>query len=91
MTVIKMQSYASIKAQALTTEEVGFMLNVLRQRGMLRLVEGGPPGGMRHEFWTGSMDTGNPSHPRSTSVKVHVSIFYNTGSKGHLHLLPTQL
>lgn len=69
MPAIKMQSYAAIKREALTILEVNTMLDELRHRGLLR-EEKCSQSGIQHLLWYGSMDSGNPAHPRSTSVKV---------------------
>ena len=68
MSPIKMQSYAAIKHEALTTFEVDCLLAMLQHRGLLCYERRG--GLEQHLMWKGSMDSGNPAHPRSTSVKV---------------------
>ena len=68
MPTIKMQSYAAIKHEALTTFEVDCLLAELQRRELLCYEEG--EGLEQHLMWKGSMDSGNPAHPRSTSVKV---------------------
>ncbi len=71
MTVVKMQSYAAIQKQALTIHEVDALLAKLHQRRLLQCMPAGceDPDHV-HVLWKGSMDSGNPAHPRSTSVKV---------------------
>jgi len=69
MPPIKMQSYAAIKHEALTTFEVDCLLAELQRRDLL-CYEFVGEGLEQHLMWKGSMDSGNPAHPRSTSVKV---------------------
>jgi len=78
MPPIKMQSYAAIKHEALTTFEVDCLLAELQRRDLL-CYEFVGEGLEQHLMWKGSMDSGNPAHPRSTSVKVCGWIYLRVG------------